>query len=111
MSLLRMSIVGLLVAVSAVARVEAQDAISWETDLARAQQSAGQTNRLVLVHFWGTWCQPCVRMDREVLSKPGLGKLLAPYYVAVKVQVEEGMNVALAKQYGVDAYPCDIVMT
>ena len=84
MTHVRILIAGLLVALSAVAQVEAQDAISWETDLARAQQIAGQTNRLVLAHFWGTWCQPCVRMDREVLSKPGLGKTLAPFWESLR---------------------------
>jgi protein disulfide-isomerase len=111
MSLLRRFVLAVLVTCSFAARVEAQSALTWDTDLARAQQAAAQSNRLVLAHFWGTWCQPCMRMEHEVLSKPNVGTALAPHYVAVKIQVEQGMNEALARQYGVDAYPCDIVMT
>ena len=54
-----------------------------------AQRIAAQTNRLVLVHFWGTWCPPCMEMEKSVFSKPGLGTAVNPYYVPVKIQVEE----------------------
>ncbi len=95
----------------AAAPLFAQDALRWETDLAAAQRLAAQTNRLVLVHFWGTWCPPCMKMEQEVFSKPGLGTALSPFYVPVKVQYEQGMNEALVKQFAVEAFPCDIVMT
>jgi thiol-disulfide isomerase/thioredoxin/YHS domain-containing protein len=89
----------------------AQDVMRWETDLATAQRMAAETNRLLLVHFWGTWCPPCMKMEQEVFSKPGLGTALSPYFVPVKIQVEQGMNEALVKQFAVDGFPCDIVMT
>ncbi|MCE9603737.1 MAG: thioredoxin family protein [Planctomycetia bacterium] len=89
----------------------AQDQLRWETDLNVAQKQAAQTNRLLLIHFWGTWCPPCMEMEKAVFSKPGLGTAISPYYVPVKIQVEEGMNQELAKQFQVDGYPCDIVMT
>ena len=89
----------------------AQDTIRWETDLATGRQLAAQTNRLVLVHFWGTWCPPCMEMEKSVFNKPGLGTAVHPYYVPVKIQVEDGMNQDLVKQFQVDGFPCDIVMT
>lgn len=89
----------------------AQDTIRWETDLAAGQRLAAQTNRLVLVHFWGTWCPPCMEMEKSVFNKPGLGTAVHPYYVPVKIQVEDGMNQDLVKQFQVDGFPCDIVMT
>ena len=89
----------------------AQDTLKWETDLATAQRIAGQTNRLVLVHFWGTWCPPCMEMEKTVFSKPGLGTALHPYYVPVKIQVEDDLNQNLVKQFQVEAFPSDIVMT
>ncbi len=89
----------------------AQDTIRWETDLATGQRLAAQTNRLVLVHFWGTWCPPCMEMEKSVFNKPGLGTAVHPYYVPVKIQVEDGMNQDLVKKFQVDGFPCDIVMT
>jgi thioredoxin-related protein/YHS domain-containing protein len=91
--------------------VQAQELLRWETDLASAQKQAAASNRLVLVHFWGPWCPPCMEMEKTVFSRPNLGTAINPWYVAVKVRVEEGMNQDVAKQFGVDGYPCDIVMT
>lgn len=91
--------------------VQAQEQLRWETDLATAQQQAAASNRLVLVHFWGTWCPPCMEMEKTVFSRPNIGTAIHPWYVPVKIRVEEGMNQDLAKQFGVDGYPCDIVMT
>jgi len=89
----------------------AQDTLKWEADLATAQRIAAQTNRLVLVHFWGTWCPPCMEMEKTVFSKPGLGTALHPYYVPVKIQVEDNLNQDLVKRFQVEAFPSDIVMT
>lgn len=90
---------------------QAQDALEWTTDLPAARRTAAASRRLVLMHFWGTWCPPCMKMETEVFTKPGLGGAIHPYFVPVKVQVEEGMNDELVKQYGVDGFPCDIVTT
>ena len=58
----------LLVAALATQGAIAQG-LEWTTDLASAQRTAAQTNRLVLVHFGGTWCGPCQRMEAEVFAK------------------------------------------
>jgi len=107
----RQSLLSLVVVCVAAATASAQEPLRWETDLGRAQQMAAQTNRLVLIHFWGSWCGPCLQMEREVFSKPGLGTALSPYYVPVRIQVEKGMNEDLAQRFAVDAFPSDIVMT
>lgn len=91
--------------------VHAQELMQWETDLANAQKQAAASNRLVLVHFWGSWCPPCMEMEKNVFSRPNLGTAISPWYVPVKIRVEDGLNQDLAKQFGVDGYPCDIVMT
>jgi len=111
MSFFRQSLLSLVVVCVAAAAASAQEPLRWETDLGRAQQTAAQTNRLVLIHFWGSWCGPCLQMEREVFSKPGLGTALSPYYVPVRIQVEKGMNEELAQRFAVDAFPSDIVMT
>jgi thiol-disulfide isomerase/thioredoxin/YHS domain-containing protein len=100
--------VGLLV-VGLSSTASAQDVMRWESDIATAQRTAAQTNRLVLVHFGATWCGPCKEMENTVFNQPGLGTALNPYYVGVKIDVDA--QPALAKQLQVGPIPCDIVMT
>ncbi len=105
-------VLGAVVVVGSLARAAVgQDTLQWSTDLATAQRTAAQTNRMVLLHFWGTWCPPCMKMENEVFTKPGLGAAIHPYFVPCKIQVEDDLNKDLAKQFGVDGYPCDIVLT
>ena len=80
----------------------------WEADLATAQRLARESNRLVLIHFGGPWCEPCRRLEKQVFSQPGFGRELAAKYVAVKVDPREHSE--LAEKYGVRAVPTDVVV-
>ena len=85
------------------------DGLRWQANLEAAQQAARQSNRLVLVHFGGPWCEPCRRLEKQVFSQPGFGRDLQPSYVAVKVDPRE--HPELAKRFGVKAVPTDVVLT
>ena len=43
-----------------------------------ARRLAGQTNRLVLIHFWASWCDHCKWMEAEVFTQPSVAAALAP---------------------------------
>jgi hypothetical protein len=61
--------------ISAAAPARAEE-IQWLKSIEQARQIAGQTNRLVLVHFWSTSCQPCMKLEREVFARPGTAERL-----------------------------------
>jgi protein disulfide-isomerase len=99
-------------ALASVALADAQptnDGLQWETDLEAAQHAARQTNKLVLVHFGGPWCEPCQALEKQVFSRPGFGRELRTRFVAVKVDPRN--HPELASKYGVRAVPCDVVTT
>ncbi len=87
---------------------QAQDA-AWLTDFNAGLRAAAQTNRLVLVHFWASWCRPCRQMEAEVLSRPEVLAALQGNYVLVKI--DRDREPGLAGRFGVDAVPADVVLT
>lgn len=93
----------------ASAEIPGHDGLKWQTDLATAQRQARESGRLVLIHFGGSWCEPCRRLEQQVFSQPGFGRDLEARYVAVKVDPRQQHQ--LAEKYGVRAVPSDVVTT
>ena len=87
----------------------AAEGIRWRTDLAAAQREAAQTNRLVLVHFWATWCDSCLKMDKTVFSDARVGPAIERYFVPVKLDADQ--HRAVVQKYGVEGFPSDVIVT
>lgn len=81
----------------------------WLHNIEDAKRLAAQSNRLVLVHFWSTTCPPCVKLDKQVYSQPGIQEELGTVVVPVKINVEVAPGVA--RQYGVQFVPTDVLLS
>ncbi|MCE9552468.1 MAG: thioredoxin family protein [Planctomycetes bacterium] len=88
-------------------RADGQE-IQWLQSIDQARQIAGQTNRLVLVHFWSNDCQPCMRMEQSVYSRPGTAQRIQAKFVPVKVNAQQFP--AVARQYEVTSWPSDVIL-
>lgn len=92
-----------------VAASAQESTIPWRTNLEQAKRQAAQENKLVLLHFWGTFCRPCRNLDSFVFTNPRVGNAVNELYVPVKVDVEA--NPALAQEFGITTIPHDVVIT
>ncbi len=98
-----------VVIAASVAQVEAQEVWRWAKNLDEARTLAAETNRLVLVHFGANNCAPCQRLEKEVFAQQGFGQSLVSEYVGVKVNAD--LYPATARQFGVESWPTDVIIT
>jgi YHS domain-containing protein/thiol-disulfide isomerase/thioredoxin len=85
----------------------------WRTDFDTAYAEAIKLRRPMLIHFFGQYCPPCKRMEREVLHQPEMTALLAAQFVAVMVDAGDAGNtrgMQLVHRFSVHSLPCDIIV-
>jgi protein disulfide-isomerase len=115
--------VRLILAVTAIAgltAVSAQVQFSWLTDYKEAQQQAKMNNKLLLLDFTGSdWCGWCIKLRREVFSKPEFERYATKNLILMEVDFPRGkeqtgsvrlQNERLAQLYGVEGFPTIIVL-
>ena len=87
---------------------ESRKAGRWYDDFEQAVQESRRLNVPLLIHFYANWCQPCRRMERDVLNDPRLLAWIGRELVAVRVNVER--HAALVERFGIQALPSDVVV-
>ncbi len=93
-----------------VTTASAQQGVDWlPGGLESAKTAASRSNRLVLIHFYADWCQPCKTMERDVFSRADVAAAVQNDFVPVKINADHRPQTA--KQYGVTALPTDVIIT
>lgn len=72
---------------------------------AEALTLAREENKLIFLDAYATWCSPCKLMQRNVFSHAEAGEFFNAHFINVKVNMERGEGPALARKYGLRAYP------
>lgn len=80
----------------------------WLSDFEKARAEAQRLQRPLLIHFYSDSCVPCVKMEQTVLHTPPVNELLTHKIVAVSVNVDHHME--LAKRFGIDRWPSDVIV-
>jgi thioredoxin-related protein len=94
--------------------------LSWLTDLPKAQAKAKEENKLVMLDFTGSdWCGWCIKLHKEVFSKPEFAEYANRNLVLVEVDFPRSKkqsaelkkaNEALQEKYKVEGYPTIVVL-
>jgi thioredoxin-related protein len=97
-------------------------AADWQTDYAKALETAKTENKRVLLDFTGSdWCGPCIQFMKEVLSRPEFLTYADKNLVLVEVDYPRRkkqsadvvkQNERLARQYGIGekGYPTIVLL-
>lgn len=110
-----------LVAVMMAAFGVKAEAADWETDFAKASTNASKSGLYMLLDFSGSdWCGWCVKLDKEVFSKPDFKAFAKTNLVCVLVDFPKqkhqskklkDQNAELAKKFGIRGYPSVILLS
>lgn len=74
-----------------------------------AVAKAKQTNKLVFLDCYTSWCGPCKMMSNTVFPQENVGAYMNPRFVNIKIDMEKGEGVELAKRLQISAYPTFII--
>lgn len=93
---------------------------NWLTDYKKAQQEAKTNNKLVLLDFTGSdWCGWCIKLNKEVFSKPEFKDYANKNLVLVELDFPRAkplssdikkQNEELAQQYQIEGFPTIVVL-
>ena len=95
-----LSLASLFFCTSAFANVEFTEG-AWADILAKAQEE----EKLIFLDAYTDWCVPCKKMDKEVFTQEAVSDVFNEQFINVKINMEKGEGVELAKRYNILAYP------
>ena len=73
--------------------------------LNEALELAAKEKKMVFIDFYTTWCGPCKTLSNEVFPQKEVGDFFNARFISLKCDAEKGDGPALARKYGVKAYP------
>jgi thioredoxin-related protein len=85
--------------------VSAQGIVFEEGSFAEIKQRAAMANKLIFIDAFTVWCGPCKQLSKNIFPLPTIGEYFNKNFVNVKIDMEKGEGIELAKTYSVNAYP------
>ena len=103
----------LIVCVAAMLLASATFAqVKWEEGtLNQALKKAKESGKeLVFLDCYATWCGPCQYMAKSVFTTKEAGDYFNKKFVNIKIDMEKGEGINLARQFKIQGYPTFIIL-
>jgi protein disulfide-isomerase len=110
----------IVIALSIAISTTLQAGPAWQTDFKKAQEQAKSSHKLLLVDFTGSdWCGWCIKLNREVFSKPEFQEYANKNLVLLEIDFPRSktqsdtvkkQNGELATQYQIQGFPTVVVL-
>ena len=103
----------LIVCVAAMLLASATFAqVKWEEGtLNQALKKAKESGKeLVFLDCYATWCGPCQYMAKSVFTTKEAGNYFNKKFVNIKIDMEKGEGINLARQFKIQGYPTFIIL-
>ena len=81
-----------------------------DLSLEKALQKAKEEGKYVFMDCYTTWCGPCKMMESRVFSHEAVGEFCNTHFVNIKVDMEKGEGIDIARRYRVSVYPTMFVL-
>jgi thiol-disulfide isomerase/thioredoxin len=85
--------------------LSAQSMVFEHGTLQEALTKASANGKVVFLDAYTVWCGPCKKMTANTFPDSTVGAFYNAHFVNIKIDMEKGEGVALARQYGIDLYP------
>ncbi len=86
--------------------VNAQEGIQFfEGSFDEALAEAKNSNKLIFLDAYASWCGPCKMMAAEIFPLEDVGNFYNDNFINVKMDMEKGEGPGLAEKYSVQFYP------
>ena len=77
---------------------------------AEALDKAKTTNKMVFMDCYTSWCGPCKKLAKNVFPLPEVGEYFNQHFVSIKMDMEKGEGIELAKKYEIKNFPTLLFM-
>lgn len=89
----------------------AKQAITFiENDWNKAQILAKETDKLIFVDVYATWCGPCLQLKKTTFRNEQVAEFFNANFVNLSIDAEKGIGPQFATAYHVEAYPTLLIV-
>lgn len=75
-----------------------------------ALEKAKREGKALFVDCYTSWCGPCHMMSKRVFPQKAAGDFMNPSFVCIKIDMEKGEGIELAKRWKVNSFPTYLVL-